>query len=393
MFYTESDRVTALEPVISLRKQFDEEHFLNLKIVLDTLTGASPNGATATNSAQTFTRPSGNGSYTINANKPPLDDTFHDTRVALSASWEQPLTRLSKASFGGNFSREFDYTSISANTSIASDFNQRNTTASAGLSIAADRISPIGGLPIAFADMAPAGAPAPRGARHDNRTTIDVLLGLTQVVNRSTLMQFNYSIGRSSGYHTDPFKIISVVDGTTGLNVPSVVAGSSLNRYIYESRPEDRNKQSLYWQTKHHFGKDIIDVSYRYFWDDWGIKSNTVELRYRWKFPESNSYIEPQLRFYQQGAADFYKHSIIDGQVPVSGSGFASADYRLAEFDSITVGLKYGSKRKNGHQYSFRFAIITTQGNSSPADAVGEQRNQDLFPSIDAIVGQFSYSL
>ena len=392
MYYTETDRVSALEPVVSARNEYKEDHFINLKLVYDTLTGASANGAMATNKTQTFTRPSGNGTYTINANEAPLDDTFQDSRVALSASWEKPLTRLTKATFGGNFSKEFDYKSFSLNTSLSSDFNQRNTTGSVGLSIAADTISPIGGIPTPFADMAPAGATQPRGEEDDDRTTTDFLLGLTQVINRSTLMQFNYSIGKSSGYHTDPFKIISVIDGTTGLNVPSIVAGSSLDRYVYENRPEDRNKQSLYWQTKHHLGRDVVDVSYRYFWDDWGIKSHTIDFRYRWKFLESKSYLEPHIRIYTQGEADFYTHSIIDGQVPVSATEYATADYRLGEFDTTTIGIKYGKVRSNGDEYSVRFEIITQEGNSSPANAIGEQQNQDLFPTIDAIVAQFSYS-
>ena len=392
MFYSEKDRVSALEPVISARKEFSEDHFLNLKFVFDTLTGSSPNGATATNKEQTFTRPSGNGSYTINANEPPLDDTFQDTRVALSASWETPLTRLTKATFGGNFSKEFDYQSISANALIASDFNQRNTTLSAGLSVASDTISPIGGIPIPFADMAEAGTTQPRGAADDNRTTTDLLFGLTQVVNRRTIMQFNYSLGNSNGYHTDPFKIMTVSDGNTGLNVASILPGSSLDRYVYENRPEDRTKQSFFWQTKHHFNTDIVDVSYRYFWDDWGITSHTVDFHYRWRFMESKSYIEPHVRLYSQTAADFYSHSLTDGQVPTSETQYASADYRLGEFDNLTLGIKYGKVLQSGNEFSFRFEVITTTGDSHPADAIGEQKNQDLFPTIDAIVGQFSYS-
>jgi len=393
MYYSESNRVSALEPVISARKEFSEDHFLNLKFVYDTLTGASPTGATSTNKAQTFTRPSGRGSYTIKPDEMPLDDTFFDTRVALNASWEMPLTRLTTATFGGNFSKEFDYKSFSSSALIASDFNQRNTTLSAGLSVSYDIIGPVGGIPVALADMAPAGTLQPRTGEDESRTTTDLLLGLSQVISRRTIMQFNYSIGNSSGYHTDPYKIISVSDGTSGLNVPSIIPGSGLDRYIYENRPQDRTKQSVFWQTKHHFDTDIVDITYRYFWDDWGITSNTVDFRYRWRFTKSKSYIEPHLRYYSQTAADFYKISVTDGQVPTStATQFASADYRLGEFENVTVGLKFGKVLQNAHEFSVRLEVITTTGNSSPASAVGEQKNQNLFPTIDAIMGQFSYS-
>lgn len=47
LIYAEGDsRVSAFEPVISATRNYDSETKLNLKFAFDTLTGASPNGAT-----------------------------------------------------------------------------------------------------------------------------------------------------------------------------------------------------------------------------------------------------------------------------------------------------------------------------------------------------------
>jgi len=388
LLYSETDRVSAIEPVISARKQFSEDEFLNLKFVFDALTGASANGATASANPQTITNASGHASFTVGANETPLDQSFRDTRVAISGSWEQALARLSKISFGGNFSREFDYQSISANTSVSHDFNQRNTTLNYGISFATDTISPIGDIPVPLSILegpTPKGvAKADRDADSETRTTIDFLIGVSQVITRRTIMQFNYSLGDSSGYHTDPYKIISVVDGTTG-DTLSLAAGG----YRHEGRPEDRQKQSLYWQTKHHFNEDIVDISYRYFWDDWGVKSHTIDFRYRWKFLDSKSYLEPHIRLYSQEAADFYVHSLVAG---TATPAFATADYRLGEFDGTTIGIKYGKQLSGGHNFSIRAEFLTQEGDSSPSDAIGSQKTQDLFPTIDAVVVQASYS-
>src|ERR1043165_3944624 len=68
LYYAESDgRVQAAEPVIMGRKELDDEEYLNLKLVVDALTGATPTGAVPSSLPQTFTRPSGKGSYTIAA--------------------------------------------------------------------------------------------------------------------------------------------------------------------------------------------------------------------------------------------------------------------------------------------------------------------------------------
>ena len=83
LFYSETDRVTAIEPVVSATRVYGEDRAWNVKLVVDSLTGASPTGAVPSSAPQTYTRPSGNGNYTIGANEQVLDDTFLDTRVAL----------------------------------------------------------------------------------------------------------------------------------------------------------------------------------------------------------------------------------------------------------------------------------------------------------------------
>src|SRR5690348_237048 len=81
LYYGENDgRVKDASISISARRDFQDERFLTLDLSVDTLTGASPNGALAQGGAQTFTSPSGKASYSTNAGKIPLDNTFKDTR-------------------------------------------------------------------------------------------------------------------------------------------------------------------------------------------------------------------------------------------------------------------------------------------------------------------------
>jgi len=385
LYYSETDRVTAIEPVINVKRHFGDEKALNLKLVIDALTGASATGATPSDQVQTFTRPSGNGSYTTSSGETPLDDTFKDTRVALSAQWEQPIGRDYKISVGSNVSTEYDYFSLGINGSLSRYFNNRNTTLTAGLSYANDSIEPEGDIPLEFASMAINTGQArfddefnaTRRGGDESKTTTDFLLGVTQVINRRTLMQFNYSYGNSDGYLTDPFKILSVV-GSDGRSMD----------YVYESRPDSRTKQSLYWQTKYHFNQDIVDISYRYMWDDWDITSHTFDLRYRWKL-DNKHYLEPHFRYYMQSNADFYQRFLLDGQ-PLPGH--ASADYRLGELTGITFGLKYGMTLNNDHEMSLRLEYYQQSGEANADNAPGILSQQELFPDVDAVIFQFSYS-
>jgi hypothetical protein len=375
LFYSEADRVSAIEPVINAHREMGDDQSINLRLTLDTLTGASANGAVPTDKPQTFTRPSGNGSYTAQPGETPLDDTFRDTRVALSGSWEKPLSRMIRSNLGASFSNEFDYLSIGVNGLLSFDFNKRNTTLQTGLSFASDTIDPEGGIPTPFAPMGTVGEDQPRQEGTKNKDTVDLLLGVTQIIDKNTVGQLSYSFSNSTGYQTDPFKLLSQVDGNSGETLG----------YVFEKRPEDRQKHSLYGSVKHHLSKDMIEASYRFYTDDWGIDSHTLDFKYRWNFGNER-YLQPHIRIYQQSAADFYRHSLVD--IPE----FASADYRLGDFSATTVGLKYGLKLKNGSDFSVRGEYYLQTGDSNPGDAIGVQQHQDLYPDVDAIILQLNYS-
>lgn len=390
LVYSEPDRVSALEPAISAKKTYDDESVLNLKLVLDSLTGASHNGATATDSAQTFTRPSGNGSYSAQTNETPLDDTFRDTRVSFSAGYEMPVDRLNRVIFGANVSNEYDFFSMSGSVTWLKDINQRNTTLSAGVSVEYDTIKPVGGFSDPLSEMLGNDQASNKEDTTDNRVMSELLLGITQVVDRNTLMQFNYGFALSDGYHNDPYKIISVVDDTTGETVApttSTLAG----RYLYENRPDTRNKQSLYGKVKRFVSGDVVDASYRYMWDDWDVVSHTLDFRYRFNLT-NNQYIEPHVRYYSQQAAEFYRHSITESEADTQSYGnYLSADYRLGDMIGTTLGLKWGFVTPGGHKSSVRLEYYQQTGDSNPDDAIGIQQSQNLYPDVDAYIFQYNY--
>ena len=113
----------------------------------------------------------------------------------------------------------------------------------------------------------------------------DFLIGVTQVLNRHTIVQFNYSLSQSDGYLTDPYKVLSVVDPVTGNPVPARRA-AALPLSVRE--PPRRSRQAeCVALVKRDFDGDVLDASYRYMTDDWGVDSHTLELRYRWSFGTS----------------------------------------------------------------------------------------------------------
>jgi len=389
LYYGESDsRVQDISAAVAAQRDFGDDRKLSLNLTADTLTGASASGATSLDRAQTFTSPSGKATYSTSAGKVPLDDTFKDTRFALNGSWTQPLARLYTVSGGLGFSTEYDYTHLGANASLARDFNKRNTTLSFGVAYSQDDIKPVGGAPVPLSQMLDVGDL--RNKRNDDtKNVLDLLFGVTQVVGRNTVVRVNYSYSDSSGYLNDPYKLLSVVDPITGDTIGRVAAGGQGPNgvYLYENRPDSRTKQGIYAEMKHAFGAPVLQLSYRFMTDDWGIDSSTLETRLRWPVGADN-FIEPQLRYYTQSEADFYRSSLVAGQrLPQ----YASADFRLGKFDAVTVGVKFGHRTTSGNEWSARLEYYQQSGDVPGDQIIDRQAGREQYPDLNAVIAQFGY--
>lgn len=379
LVYSESNgRVQAVEPKIIAGKDLGNDRSVQLGLTLDVLTGSSPNGAAPASQPQTFTQPSGRGTYTTAPGEQPLDGTFKDTRVALDASYHRPLGS-DKISAGVAVSKEYDYLSLGVNGGWSRDFNKKNTTFSVGLGYANDSLNPEGGVPMGLRRQDGGGTPN-RISDTESKQVADLVLGLTQILTPDSLLQLNYSYSHSSGYLNDPFKFLSVVD-----------AAGAPQQYVFENRPDTRTKHALYAEYKQFTsGRDVVDASYRLLTDDWGITSHTADLSYRWNVAD-NRYWEPHLRTYVQSEADFYRAALFTGEE--AQLRFASADPRLGAYTGYTLGIKYGRTLTNGNPLTLRLEYYTQQGKTTgvPVQAGQALSQFDLAPTLDAAMLTVGY--
>lgn len=376
LHYRESDRITVTEPQFAARRESSDERVLSLLLTVDAISGATPIGllpATPATAVNTVTSPSGH----ILSSEVGRVPTNHmsDTRVAVDASWQRPLTPVLKSTVGGMVSVERDFLSVGANGALARDFNRKNTTLSLGFSPEFDVSSPEGGVPGAFAD--PLG-PQPTVGRRETKWVLSGMAGITQVIHRRMLMQWNYSPSFESGYLNDPYKRISITN----------LQGDPL-RSVYERRPGSRFTNSLFWLTRWSlWEQQTLGISFRYFWDDWGIRSQTLDFTYRWPFRKTQ-WIEPHIRYYSQSDADFFTVGLLDGR-PLPEA--ASADYRLGGIRGVTFGLRYGWRLPNASQLIVRAEYYSQAGDSHPSSAVGQQRDYNLSPTLHAGIFQVIYT-
>jgi hypothetical protein len=390
LYYAEQDRVSLFEPVLSARRNWDQ-HSFGAKLTVDTLTGPSPSGATPASTPQTTTGPSGGATYSTKPGEIPLDDSFEDTRFALALDYTAPLPAEWSGTAAVNFSTEYDYQSIGGSLRLQRDFNQHNTTFAFGASVSSDTIDPVGGTPEGLSLKQNGGNPGDddedesdddRDARgsSENKTVVDLLAGVTQVIDPHSLVRLNLVYSDSSGYQTDPYKILSVV-GSDGEPL----------RYVYEKRPDSRTKTGAFVEYVRDFSGDVFKTSYRYLTDDWGIDSHTLETSYRFKLGAAD-YLEPQLRYYMQTSADFYHVALYDGEE--NAVDYASADYRLGKLDAWTAGLQYGHRFASGSDLMLRasYYVQTPAEDEVPAQAAeGLSKFDQLVPDTKAIMLTVGY--
>ncbi len=400
LFYQEAGgRVRATEPVVSAALNNDDGDVLSVKLTSDIVTGATPNGAAPWSQAQIFTTPtrapgtkatvtsaSGNSQivtlpgsgtvarqYTTPGNTLPVDTGFKDTRYAIDIGYLQALTPDLRLSGGVEASRERDYSSYSGVLGYAQDFYQKRTTVSLGLSFEYDQSRPAFGTPTPFTVM----SATPKGS-NKSKTVVGLVAGVTEVVNRYWLAQLNYSVGTTNGYQNDPYRIISVVAPTTGAPL----------QYLYESRPDNRLRQSLYFGNKIALGPTFADISVRGYHDSWGINSLTVGVSERVPIGR-HIYVEPEWRYYRQTAANFFDNYLISG-APLPA--FASSDSRLGKFSANTAGLKLGYTFQRGSELYLEASHYKQSGDAHPAGVIPGLASQNLFSGVAANSIIFGYS-
>lgn len=375
LVYAEAKRTTVFEPLLVIKRDFGDGQTLQGKFVFDAMTGASPTGAAATNKVQTFTTPSGQRHQTATGEVPTRD--FQDQRGSMDLSWTKPLSRRFRSELGGHLSAETDYKSTGLTATMLGDFNQKLTTISIGGGYNSDQIDAVGGVPTGLARVNPDN-PVEKTM---SKKIADGMIGLTQVLTPRWLAQVNYSYADEKGYLTEPYKMISLVDSVTG--------EQRSGDYVYEKRPDARVRQSVFFSSAYHFGKDILHLSYRNYWDDWGIRSNTFDIKYDLEISDK-VFLEPHWRTYLQSAADFYVYSLPRGALLPD---YATSDYRFGDLTTQTIGFKIGVKTAELQQFTARIEYMRQSRNEYPNEAIGVQKDYSMFPPLDILILQVGYAI
>ena len=197
-------------------------------------------------------------------------------------------------------SEEDDYQSDAVAVSGEWELNSGLTTLSAGLSYASDTIEPSDA--IAFGRV-----------QKENRQSRSLSLGVSQVIDRSSVVFVGLGATAHTGYLSDPYKLRDV-------------------------RPRKRFERALGVRYRRFLDnlRASLHVDYRYYTDDWSIASHTLHTSW---YQNVGTYFQlvPNVRYYSQTNADFFR-SVDDYSLPLDVD--QTSDFRLSSYGALTAGLK-----------------------------------------------------
>ncbi len=379
LIYSERGRVHATEALYSLDKQLRGNDRFSLRLTYDGLTGASPTGGSPSKRPQTVTRPSGGGKVLVAAGELPVNRGFSETRFAVDAGLTRRLSSAVTVRGEVHLSSEHDYRSIGIGGGISRNLADAKTTLGLTITASYDVNSPLGGVPKPF-DSTTTPVETRNGRRasygNEHKDAYDAIFSLTRVLGPRTLARISYRFDYARGYLTDPYKVISVVQPAD-----SADAGEPIKE-LYENRPRRRSGHALSCDVREYVVGLITEVNYRYYRDDWGIRSHTIRFSINLDAGRIGTFA-PHVRWYHQGRANFSKPFLLQG---MSLPRYASADSRLAAFDALTYGLAHSIATSLSSRLTLACEFYSQHGDRSPPESFGPLLAYSLFPDLNAVM-------
>ncbi len=248
-----------------------------------------------------------------------------DTRIYPSLSWSRENEAKGTTLMGGvSYSTEFDYQSLGAHIGFAQKTPDRMGEFSAKFQAYLDQVKLVAPIELRTGMT---------GREHDNygtsgRNTFAVSVSYSQIINHNLQVEILADGVRQTGFLSLPFHRVYFTDGSVH----------------QEALPDTRFKLPLGLRANYFLGDNIIfRTYYRYYTDDWGLRSNTVSIETPFKISPFVS-VSPFYRYYSQTAAKYFapyqQHTAFDD--------FYTSNYDLSKFDSHFYGAGIRISPKNG---------------------------------------------
>lgn len=217
---------------------------------------------------------------------------------------------------------EYDYFSLGFGGSYTRLFNEKNTELSVKANVFLDTWKTI--YPSELRDQ-----PTFTPFNNKSRNSYSVGFGFSQILSKKLQGSLSLDFIQQQGLLSTPFQRVQFAD----------IADVVIQEFTYaddvERLPDSRLKIAMGGRL-HYYISEIFTVRtfYRYYTDDWGVKSHTASIEIPIKITDKFT-IYPSYRFYMQTAADYFAPF----NQHLSTQQFYTSDYDLSDFEANQYGF------------------------------------------------------
>ncbi len=271
-----------------------------------------------------------------------------------------------------SFASEYDYTSIGFGGGFAKLWNQKNTEFSIKGNVYLDTWNPQypteiktyyktdGNLNAGFFNeveiwdetgdlMDKNGTeiwqPSNKGLlQNKGRNSYSTAFTLSQIINEKAQFSVFLDVVLQNGWLANPMQRVYFADKDNYfIGNPSSIPNytSPDNRDVFmladdiERLPDSRFKTPFGFRFNYYFNEIVVlRTYYRYYFDNWGIRSNTAQVELPIKLGTKFT-LYPSYRFYNQSAADYF----YPFDTATSTSKYYTSDYDLSKFNANQMGI------------------------------------------------------
>jgi len=297
-----------------------------------------------------------------------------------------------------SISNEFDYFSFGVGMGMVKLFNQKNTELSLGATIYLDTWRPeypteiktyikengnlnadfFNGVPILNQNGNPINKNSSNAwhpqknelIKNKGRNTYALLMSFSQILTKKLQISIFSDITYQKGWLSNPMQRVYFKDvDNFYIGNPSDISvyTSSENTEVFqladdiERLPKTRLKIPIGMRFHYYINEFLVlNTYYRYYYDDWGITSNTFNIEIPVKI--SNFFtLYPNYRFYNQTAA----HYFAPYEQHLSTEIFYTSDFDLSAFNAnqYGLGIKYSDVLTQQKIWKFKLKNISLNYN------------------------------
>jgi len=264
----------------------------------------------------------------------------------------------------GSASSEPDYLSFNVGARMTYDFDAKNTTLLLGYAYGHDTIGRHG---------------TPFSVFARDLTRASYAGGLTQVIDRTTVLGLALDVVIENGDQSKPYRYIPMFSPSVASNAPlgasiDWVTSHRLPERPLEQLPLTRRRFAFTGRLAHRFEGSTVRVSERLYDDTWGLLASTSDVR--WIFDVGRRVaFWPHARYHVQSPVSFWQRAYSSRNAGTGGwdlPEFRTGDRELGPLWTVTGGA--GIKVYVGSDEEPRAWAISLQG-----DAMYTSYTDDLY--------------